>query len=168
MAYYSRLQRATYHIYSNCSVGNNMVNGNLRRGKPKPIKRRDSIIKKPKLCRTCEKLRLAHKGIPGIPILPKVPRGSKVKTYYSSKCPQIFHICKNCFLGQNIESKNLIKDQPPLVKDGKEPRLCKVCTKDCIIGECMVGTPIPAQIRKPRLTVSKPKPSAPKPVKVGK
>jgi hypothetical protein len=143
--YYSKLQKAIYHNCENCSVGNNMVYGNLRRGKPKPVKGRNGKIKEPRLCKTCEALKNAGTAIFGVPKLPRVKRGAKVKTYYSKKCPQIFHICQNCFLGQNIEEANLVKDKPPVVKDGKEPRLCKVCTKVCITGKCMVGTPIPAK-----------------------
>jgi len=146
--YYSKLQKAVYHEYSNCNVGNNMVKGNLRTGKPKPVKGRDGKIKEPELCKTCKKLKLSGKGIPGKPILPRPRKGATVKTYYSKKRPEIFHICQNCFLGQNIEKKNLIKNKPPLVKNGKEPRLCKVCTKVCVTGECMIGTPKPAGERK--------------------
>jgi hypothetical protein len=141
MAYYSKLQRATYHIYSNCSVGNNMVKGHLRRGKPKPIKGRGGITKKPRLCRTCARLRAKGTGKLGIPILPEPYRGDIVETYYSKASPETFHMCQNCFLGQNIEKANLVANKPPRVKNAK---LCKICAKLCIEGKCITGTPIPA------------------------
>jgi hypothetical protein len=101
--YYSKLQKAIYHNCKNCNVGNNMVKGNLLIGKPKPVKGRDGKIRKPRLCRTCEALKNAGTAVFGIPELPREKRGAKVKTYYSDKHPEIFHICQNCYLGQNIE-----------------------------------------------------------------
>jgi hypothetical protein len=143
MAYYSRLRPAVYHKYKNCHVGDNMVEGNLRRGKPPGAN----------LCQICARLGAAGTGILGIPKLPRLQIGAKVKTYYSSERPQIFHICQNCFLGQNIEDKYLAEGKPKPVKgrDGKtkKPRLCQICTRLCIGGECMTGTPIPAGKRKP-------------------
>jgi hypothetical protein len=174
MAYYSRLQRATYHEYSNCSVGNNMVYGNLIKGKPKPVKGRGGEIKKPKLCGICAGLRRKGKGIPGVPILPKVHAKAKVLAYHSLERPEIFHICQNCFLGQNIERAQLRRGKPAPVKGRggktKKPRVCKICARLCRAGDCIPGAPIPARMRKPRppavkakRPVSRPKPPSSKP-----
>jgi len=157
MAYYSALRPAVYHNCRNCHVGNNMVDGNLRRGIPKTVKGR----KKPRLCKICARLRSAGKCIPGVPTLPKVHPGDTVETYYSKERPEIFHICQNCYLGQNIERNNLIANQPPIVRRRKKPRLCKTCVRLCIGGKCIPGTPIPARMGKPRLPVSKPRPRIP-------
>jgi hypothetical protein len=148
MAYYSRLRPEVYHNYKNCHVGNNMVFGNLKKGKPKPIKGRDGKIKKPVLCKTCAKLKAKGKAIPGVPILPRVHRGATVKTYYSKERLDIFHVCQNCYLGQNIERAQLRRGKPDPVmgRNGKikEPRVCKICAKLCSAGEGIPGAPIPA------------------------
>jgi hypothetical protein len=144
MAYYSVKNPQIYHNCKNCNVGDNMVKENLRKGRPKPIKGRGGKIKKPKLCKVCAKLRKEGKGISGIPIPPEIQPGAEVETYYSEKRPEIFHICQNCFLGQNIDKVNLVANKPPIVKKGKEPRLCRICTKLCIAGKGIPGTPIPA------------------------
>lgn len=137
MAYYSKLQPTVYHLYKNCNVGNNMVKGHLQTGEP-PI-----VIdgKKLKLCRTCKTLEAADKGIPGVPVLPTPYKGDIIETYYSKESPEIFHMCQNCYLGQNIEDKNLVANKPPLVENA---RLCKICAKLCIEGKCVTGAPIPA------------------------
>jgi hypothetical protein len=152
MAYYSELRPMVYHEYKNCHVGNNMVVGNLVKGRPKPVKGRNGEIKKPVLCKTCAKLKAKGKGIPGIPILPKVYARAKVLAYYSKERPEIFHICQNCFLGQNIERAQLRRGKPAPVNGRgdkiKKPRVCKICARLCIGGECIPGTPIPARMGK--------------------
>jgi hypothetical protein len=140
MAYYTQLHPRVYHLYSNCTVGNNMVKGNLVEGTPPIVVDGNTLD----LCETCADLDVNGEGIPGIPDLPDTRPGARVKTYYSKKCPQIFHICQNCFLGQNIEKQNLVKNKPPVVSKGKKPRLCRVCTRVCITGKCKIGTPKPA------------------------
>lgn len=144
MAYYSRLRPAVYHNYKNCHVGNNMVEGHLIEGIPPTVKGRNGKIKKPRLCKICKKLKATGKGIPGEPNLPKTGEGEIVETYYSKERPGIFHMCQNCFLGQNIEEENLVANQPPLNTGRKKARLCKTCVRLCIAGKCITGTPVPA------------------------
>lgn len=134
MAYYSKLRPEVYHNYKNCHVGNNMVKGNLKKGKPPGAK----------LCKICARLGRAGEGITGTPKLPELRPGAKVETYYSKEYPEIFHICQNCYLGQNIERDQLEKGKPEKVRGRKKPRLCKICVRLCGAGECMTGTPIPA------------------------
>jgi hypothetical protein len=157
MAYYSVKNPKTYHNCKNCNVGDNIVKENQRKGKPPGAV----------LCITCFNLNAAGKGIPGIPKPAEPQPGAKVETYFSSKCPEIFHICQNCFLGQNIEKKSLVEGEPKPVKGRggkiKRPRLCKVCTKMCILGKCKTGTPILTGVRKPRYPASKIKLSKSKP-----
>ncbi len=136
MAYYSALQTAVYHDCKNCNVGNNMVKGNLEKGKPPGAK----------LCKICAKLKAKGKCIPGEPTLPEPYKGDVVKTYYSKERPEIFHMCQNCNVGQNIEEDNLVANEPPLVMKRKKPRLCKTCARLCIAGKCITGTPIPANV----------------------
>lgn len=168
MAYYSSKSPKIYHNCKNCHVGDNMVKENLRKGRPKTVKGR----KPPILCKICAGLRKTGKFTTGIPILPDTQPGAKVEAYYSKEYPEIFHICQNCYLGQNIERRNLIEAEPKPVKGRggkiKKPRLCKVCTRMCIGGECMTGTPIVVGGRRPRLPVSQAKTGAPKLVKAGK
>lgn len=143
MAYYSKLKPTVYHLYRNCSVGNNMVKGHLKTGEP-PI-----VIdgKELKLCRTCARLRANNTGIPGKPILPEPYKGDIIETYYSKASPETFHMCQNCFLGQNIEKANLVANEPPRVENAK---LCRICAKLCIEGKCVTGAPIPADKIKSR------------------
>jgi len=138
MAYYSKLKPTVYHEYKNCTVGNNMLEDNPATGEP-PIVVGGKTLK---LCAACKKLEAAHQGIPGVPEFPKAYSEDVVETYYSKESPEIFHMCQNCFLGQNIEADNLVANQPPLVKNA---RLCKICVKLCIAGKCITGTPIPAE-----------------------
>ncbi|MBA7560392.1 hypothetical protein ES708_02017 [subsurface metagenome] len=140
MAYYSKLHPTVYHEYKNCSVGNNMVKGNLKKG-TLPIVIDGNPLQ---LCETCAALGAAGTGIPGIPVLPEPYGGDVVETYYSKESPKIFHMCQNCFLGQNIEKKNLVPNQPPQKMGRKKPKLCKICVKLCIGGKCITGAPIPA------------------------
>jgi hypothetical protein len=144
MAYYSKLRPTIYHDCSNCNVGNNMVKENLRIGMPPPIEGRGGKTRQPKLCQTCAKLEADGRCRPGPPILPEPYGGDVVETYYSKERPEIFHMCQNCYLGQNIEKKNLVANKPPRVKNGKKPKLCTVCVKLCVEGKCITGTPIPA------------------------
>jgi hypothetical protein len=148
MAYYSKLKPTVYHECRNCSVGNNMVKKNLGTGMPPPVKMRGGKIRKPRLCRTCANLMKKDKCIPGVPILPEPYKGDIVETYYSKESPEIFHMCQNCYLGQNIEKNNLEANKPP--PKNEKARLCKICVKLCIEGKCITGAPIPAdKIRSP-------------------
>lgn len=142
MAYYSKLRPTVYHICKNCNVGNNMVKENLGIGMPPPIKGRGGKLKEPRLCKTCAALKKADKCVPGIPILPEPYKGDIVETYYSKESPEIFHMCQNCYLGQNIDKVNLEANKPPKVK---KARLCKICARLCIEGRCITGAPIPAE-----------------------
>lgn len=134
MAYYSSKIQKIYHECQNCYVGNNMVKGNLEEGKPKGAK----------LCKICAKLKARGKCTPGVPTLPEPYEGDIVETYYSTERPEIFHMCQNCNVGQNIEKDNLVANQPPLDLRRKKARLCKTCVRLCISGKCIPGTPIPA------------------------
>ena len=140
MAYYSQLRPTVYHEFRNCHVGDNLVKGNQIIGTT-PIVIRGKRLK---LCKVCAQLHEDKKGIPGIPIPPE-PGKTLVETYYSTESPEIFHICQNCFLGQNIDEENLVANQPPLDLGRKKARLCKTCVKLCIGGECITGTHIPTQ-----------------------
>ena len=62
---------------------------------------------------------------------------------YWSKHPDaddIYHTCKNCTLGNNIEGTNLESNSPP---DGF--RKCKECIELEGKGECTPGVPEPAE-----------------------
>lgn len=59
--------------------------------------------------------------------------------YYSTADPAIYHLCKNCKVGNNIEAPNLCEGQP------SEARLCKICAEMLRKGECTYGTPKPAR-----------------------
>jgi hypothetical protein len=147
MAYYSKLHPTVYHECKNCHVGNNMVEGNMKKGTPPIVIDGKSL----KPCKVCEKLKAKGpkakvKCIPGIPILPRPYKGAVVETYYSKERPEIFHMCQNCHLGQNIDENNLVVNQPPLPMKRKKPRLCKTCARLCIAGKCVTGTPIPAEL----------------------
>jgi hypothetical protein len=155
MAYYSKLRPTVYHEYKNCSVGNNMVVGNLKKGRPPGAV----------LCETCRRLRAAGTGISGRPILPRPYKYAAVMAYYSKECPEIYHVCQNCHLGQNIEEKFLVEGMPNPVRGGdgklKKPRVCKVCARLCRAGDCIPGAPIPAGKRKTTrayYTTSSPRP----------
>jgi hypothetical protein len=161
IAYYSKLRPKVYHKYKNCSVGNNMVYGNLKTGTP-PIVIDGNILK---LCETCRKLEISGKGKLGKPRLPRVRVGAKVKAYYSKKYPEIVHICQNCHLGQNIErgQQRRGKPKPVMGRDGKikKLRLCKNCIRLCLAWKGVTGIPIPAKTRKAKRPVSKQKPRMP-------
>jgi hypothetical protein len=152
MAYYSKLRPEVYHICKNCTVGNNMVKGNLRKRKPKPVKGRDGKTRKLRVCETCKALKKAGKCTPGVPILPRPYKYAAVMAYYSAEHPEIYHVCQNCYLGQNIEFKYLRQGKPRPAKgrDGKtrKPRVCKICARLCSAGESIPGAPIPAGGRK--------------------
>jgi hypothetical protein len=141
IAYYSKLHPRVYHIYKNCSVGNNMVEDNPATGTPPIVIEGKTLI----LCHRCAQLKAKGKGIPGVPVFPKPYSEDVVETYYSKECPEIFHMCQNCHLGQNIEADNLVANQPPLEMGRKKARLCKTCVRLCIAGKCITGTPEPAK-----------------------
>jgi len=148
MAYYSKLHPTVYHECGNCNVGNNMVKDNLRIGMPLPVKGRGGKIKTPTLCQTCANLIAAGQCDHRRPILPEPYKGDIVETYYSKASPETFHMCQNCFLGQNIEKKNLVANKPP--PKNKNAKLCRICVKLCVEGKCVTGAPIPADKIKAR------------------
>jgi len=59
--------------------------------------------------------------------------------YHSTKSEGIYHECRNCDVGNNIEKKYL--------KEGKPAGavLCKRCRELKDQGKCVPGTPIPAR-----------------------
>ena len=60
-------------------------------------------------------------------------------SYYSKRDPTIYHSCKNCTVGNNIEKENLSEGQPT------GARLCKDCADLQREGRCTPGTPTPAK-----------------------
>ncbi len=60
-------------------------------------------------------------------------------TYYSGLRPEIYHLCKNCYIGNNIEPRNLREGQP------RQARLCEVCAELKGEGKCVLGVPAPAK-----------------------
>ena len=59
--------------------------------------------------------------------------------YYSKEQPEIYHVCKNCHVGNNIEAENLREGQPA------GARLCNTCDDLRSKGDCTPGTPAPAR-----------------------
>jgi len=59
--------------------------------------------------------------------------------YYTKKDPKIYHVCKNCKVGNNIERENLAQGIPP------GTRLCKECEELQDKRQCIPGTPTPAR-----------------------
>jgi len=59
---------------------------------------------------------------------------------YHSRCSKkIYHICRNCPVGNNIEAENLKEGRPT------NSRMCYVCKKKKKRNKCTRGIPIPAQ-----------------------
>ena len=59
--------------------------------------------------------------------------------YYSTLKTGVYHVCKNCHVGNNIEGRNLRTGQPP------EASLCELCKDLRNAGRCEPGIPIPAR-----------------------
>jgi len=61
--------------------------------------------------------------------------------YYSTqkRRPEVYHVCKNCTRGNNIEKRYLAEGKPRGV------RLCKICVRLQRGRKCRAGTPIPAR-----------------------
>ncbi len=62
--------------------------------------------------------------------------------YYSTLETEVYHTCRNCTRGNNIEAENLCKGQP------LEARLCEECAglaDPSTSGICVSGTPTPAK-----------------------
>jgi len=59
--------------------------------------------------------------------------------YHSKKIEKIYHTCRNCHIGNNIEKENLRKGKP------YNPRLCRECEEIQKKGNCEPGIPIPAR-----------------------
>ena len=55
--------------------------------------------------------------------------------YYSKLRPNIYHICRNCTVGNKIEWENLRKGKPP------GANLCKTCANKSSQNKCTRGTP---------------------------
>ncbi|MBA7631683.1 hypothetical protein ES703_39218 [subsurface metagenome] len=140
MAYYTALGLGIYHECRNCRVGNNIEAENLVKGRPKPFKGRDGKIRRPRLCKKCAKLHEKGRCTPGVPDPSIVKKGGEISPYYSSAelKPKIYHLCPNCYLGNNIEELNLSNGKP----QGAE--LCQNCTRLRNKGKCVSGTMIPA------------------------
>ena len=58
--------------------------------------------------------------------------------YYSGLRPEIYHLFKNCYIGNNIDPKNLREGQP------RQARLCEVCAELQGDGKGVLGVPFPA------------------------
>ncbi len=143
MAYYSKLVGKIYHECRNCTVGKNIEAENLATGKPPPFKERDGKIKDPRLCKVCRGLYDNNKCSPGVPIPAKVQKKTEISPYYSNAelKPKIYHLCPNCYLGNNIEELNLSNGRP----QGAE--LCQNCARLRNKGKCVSGDMIPAQFK---------------------
>ena len=59
--------------------------------------------------------------------------------YHSKEVLDIYHECKNCTVGNNIEPENLVPGKPP------GARLCKPCKKLQEARDCEPGIPTPAR-----------------------
>jgi len=59
--------------------------------------------------------------------------------YYSKLDTTVYHTCRNCTVGNNIESHNLANGQPA------GARLCRDCQQLQSDGNCTPGTPTPAR-----------------------
>ena len=59
--------------------------------------------------------------------------------YYSRLETEVYHICKNCHVGNNIEAENLVEGQPA------GSRLCKECADLRDSSNCTYGTPTPSK-----------------------
>lgn len=59
--------------------------------------------------------------------------------YYSRLRPTVYHVCKNCTVGNNIEAQNLREGKP------EGARLCESCAELQKDGKCILGTPTPAR-----------------------
>jgi hypothetical protein len=132
MAYYSKEhpRPKIYHVCQNCYLGQHIEAKYLVEGKPKSVKGR----KKPRVCKVCARLCSAGEGIPGAPIPSGGPKPTKA--YYSKLQPDIYHVCRHCYLGKRITKRNMMKGHP------KKAKLCANCVRMCINGECILGTPI--------------------------
>ncbi len=77
--------------------------------------------------------------------------------YYSRLVRGIYHECRNCEVGNNIEEHNLLRGKPKPVKGRngkiKNPRLCKVCEDLRNEVRCVPGVPPPTiVVKKPKAT----------------
>jgi hypothetical protein len=59
--------------------------------------------------------------------------------YYSGLQPEIYHLCKNCHVGNNIEARNLREGQP------RQAKLCEVCAELMGQGKYELGIPTPVK-----------------------
>jgi len=60
-------------------------------------------------------------------------------SYYSGLRPEIYHTCKNCYIGNSIEARNLREGQP------RQARICGVCAELMSEGKGVLGVPVPAK-----------------------
>ena len=58
--------------------------------------------------------------------------------YYSGLRPEIYHLFKNCYIGNNIDPRNLHEGQP------RQARICEVCAELMSEGKGVLGVPLPA------------------------
>ena len=62
--------------------------------------------------------------------------------YYSKLKPTVYHLYKNCHVGNNMVKGNLKKGTPPIVIDGKKLNLCHRCAQLKVKGTGIPGVPI--------------------------
>ena len=65
--------------------------------------------------------------------------GVKAMAYYSGLRPEIYHLFKNCYIGNSIAPRNLREGQP------RQARLCEVCAELMSEGKGVLGVPVPAK-----------------------
>jgi len=66
-------------------------------------------------------------------------KGVNAMAYFSGLRPEIYHVCKNCHVGNNIEPRNLREGQP------RQAKLCETCAELQSEGKCVLGIPVPAR-----------------------
>jgi len=59
--------------------------------------------------------------------------------YHSTLTMSVYHECKNCTVGNNIEAKYLVEGKP------QGAALCKACEQLQSQNKCSWGTPTPAR-----------------------
>jgi hypothetical protein len=67
-------------------------------------------------------------------------QGDTVTNYYSGLQPEIYHVCRNCRVGNSIDSKNRREGRP------RQAQLCEICAKLQRTGRGIPGMPAPTAL----------------------